>query len=505
MAELVDALVSDASGEIRGSSSLLGHTNLITTSLQRCFYLKRNIIKHVGKIHLSDHFTYKKILKFTIAPILMMFITSIYWVVDGFFLSNYASSSAFAGVNLIFPVIMIVACVGFMFGSGGAALVSKYLGEKNTDKANKTFSAITYVTIGVGLVLTFIFFFLVRPIAQGFAGINSIKTTKEMIDNAEIYGRIMIGGVTLFVMQGYFHCFFSVNETSSLGFIFSLASGLINMLLDLILVGVFKYGAIGAASASLCGMFISTIGPILYFSLRKKNLIRLGIPQFVFKDIVKTITNGSSEFVGNVSSSVISIVFNIQLLRYIGEDGVSAYGIIGYVCFIFFAVFMGYTVGISPVIAYNFGAKNKKELSNVIKKSFNIVAVVGLAMSVTALGLSRPLSMIFANDYPDLLELSTRAMMIYSVCYFIAGFSMFGSGLFTALNNGLLSALISVCRTLVFQIVAVFTLPLLMGVDGIWASIVVAELLASVMTLLIVFHRQDKYGYEIIPKKEKLF
>ncbi len=452
------------------------------------------------KIHLSDHFTYKKILRFTISPILMMFVTSIYWIVDGYFLSNYASSSAFAGVNLIFPVIMIVACVGFMFGSGGAAIVSKYLGEKNVDKANKTFSMITYVTIGIGVILSIVFFFLVRPIAQGFAGINSVKTTKAMIDNAEIYGRIMIGGVTLFMMQGYFHCFFSVNETSSLGFIFSLASGLLNMLLDLVLVGLCGYGAAGAASASLAGMFVSTVGPILYFALRKKNLIRLGKPVFVFKDILKSITNGSSEFVGNVSSSVISIVFNIQLLRYIGEDGVSAYGIIGYVCFIFFAVFMGYTVGISPVIAFNFGAKNKSELSNVVKRSFDIVAVSGLAMSLVALALSRPLSMIFANDYPDLLELSTRAMMIYSVCYFFAGFSMFGSGLFTALNNGAISAFISVCRTLVFQIISVFTLPLLMGVDGIWLSIVVAEFLSCVMTLAIVFNRQDKYGYSLVPK-----
>lgn len=451
------------------------------------------------KIHLSDHFTRKKILRFTIAPILMMLITSIYWIVDGYFLSNYASSSAFAGVNLIFPVIMIVACIGFMFGSGGAALVSKYLGEKNVDRANKVFSGITYFTIAVGIVLSVIFFFLVRPIAQGFAGINSIKTTKEMIDNAELYGRIMIGGVVLFMMQGYFHCFFSVNETSFLGFIFSLSSGLINMFLDYLLVGVLKWGAAGAASASLCGMFISTVGPMLYFRLRKNNLIRLGKPLFDFKDILKSITNGSSEFVGNVSSSIISIVFNIQLLRYIGEDGVSAYGIIGYVCFIFFSIFMGYSVGISPVIAYNFGAKNKKELSNVIKRSLDVVTVSGLVMSGIALALSRPLSMIFANNYPDLLELSTRAMMIYSVCYFFAGISMFGSAMFTALNNGFISAFISICRTLVFQITAVFVLPLFIGIDGIWLSIVVAEILAADLTLIIVFGKQKKYGYSLAP------
>ena len=430
----------------------------------------------------------------------MMFITSIYWIVDGFFLSNYASSSAFAGVNLIFPIIMIVACVGFMFGSGGAALVSKYLGEKKIEKANKTFSLITYVTFISGIVLGIVFFFTIRPIAQGFAGINSAKTTVEMIDNAELYGRIMMGGVVLFMMQGYFHCFFSVNETSHLGFIFSLASGLMNMFLDYLLVGLLDKGAAGAAFASLTGMFISTAGPFLYFRLRKNNLIRLGKPEFDMKDIMKSVTNGSSEFVGNVSSSIISILFNIQLLKYIGEIGVSAYGIIGYVCFIFFSIFSGFTMGICPVISYNFGAQNKAELSNVIKRSFDIVSVSGIIMTSLSLALSRPLSMIFANNYPELLDLSTRAMMIYSVCYFIAGFSMFGSGLFTALNNGLISAFISICRTLVFQVSAVFTLPLFMGVDGIWLSIVVAELLAAIMTLNIVFAKQKTYGYSLTPK-----
>ncbi len=451
------------------------------------------------QIHLSDHFTFKKILRFTISPILMMFFTSIYWIVDGYFLSNYASSSAFAGVNLIFPVIMIVACVGFMFGSGGAALVSKYLGEQDKEKANKTFSMLTYFTFIVGIVLSIVFFFLVRPIAQGFAAINSIETTQEMIDVAEIYGRIMIGGVSLFVMQGYFHCFFSVNETSHLGFFFSLGSGIINMILDFLLVGVFKLGAVGAATASLCGMAFSTFGPLLYFFIKKDNLIRLGKGVFNFRDIGKSVINGSSEFVGNVSSSVISIVFNIQLLKYIGEDGVSAYGVIGYVCFIFFAVFMGYSVGIAPVIGYNYGAKNKEEMSSVIQKSFIIVGISGLIMSLISLALAEPLAFIFANDYPELLTLSTRAMQIYSATYFLAGFSMFGSGLFTALNNGLISALISFCRTLVFQLASVFVLPLIMGVDGIWVSIIVAEFLASAMTIIIVIIKRKKYDYALKP------
>ena len=431
----------------------------------------------------------------------MMFFTSIYWIVDGFFISNYISTSAFAGVNLIFPIIMIVACLGFMFGAGGAALVSKRLGEGDNDRANRTFSLITYTTFVIGLLASIIFFFLVRPIAKGFASINSIETTEEMIDSATLYGRIMIAGVSIYVMQAYFHSFFSVNEKSMVGFLFTLISGLTNMFLDFLLIGVFKLGVIGAASASLTGMFVGAVGPFLYFRFSRNNLIKLGKTSFNFKDIAKSALNGSSEFVANVSASIVTIVYNIQLLKYIGEDGVSAYGVIGYVCFIFFAIFIGYSMGIAPVIGYNFGAKNKEELTNVLKKSLIIVGVAGIIMTALAMSLSSPISYIFTNSSESLHQLSTHAMLIFSICYLITGFSMFGSAFFTALNNGLLSALISICRTLVFQLASVFILPLIFGVDGIWASIIVAEFLSMVMTIVLMIFNQKKYGYRMFVKK----
>ena len=455
----------------------------------------------VEAIHLSDHFTFKKIFKFTLAPILMMIFTSLYWIVDGFFISNYVGTSAFAGVNLIFPVVMAVACLGFMFGSGGAALVSKKLGEQNKEGANRTFSLITYTAFAVGIVASIVFFFLVKPIARGFAAINSINTTEEMIDNAATYGRIMIGGVAIYVMQLYFHPFFSVNEKSLYGFLFTLASGILNMFLDAILIGKFKLGVVGAAVASLSGMTLGSLGPFLYFTFSRKNLIKLGKTSFNFQDIWKSVTNGCSEFFSNVSSSIVTIVYNIQLLKYIGEDGVSAYGVIGYVCFVFFAIFIGYSVGIAPVIGYNLGAQNKEELTNVLRKSFIIVFGVGIVMAVLSISFSSPIAYIFTNSSEELHKLSTRAMMIYSACYLFTGFSMFGSSFFTALNNGIISAIISVCRTLVFQMAAVFILPLLWDVDGIWASIVVAELLSALMTIVLIIVFEKKYGYKLIPNK----
>ena len=445
-------------------------------------------------IHLSDHFTYKKIFKFTISPILMMLITSIYWIVDGFFISNFAGSSEFAGVNLIFPIVMIVACVGFMFGSGGAALVSKKLGELDNEGANKTFSLITYTTLTVGIILTFVFVFSVRPIAQLFALINSVETTEAMINSATTYGQIMIGGVSLYIMQVYFHPFFSVNEKSYVGFLFTLVSGLTNMALDALLIP--KFGVVGAASASLSGMVISAVGPFIYFRFNKKNLIRLGMPKWNIKDITKSITNGSSEFVSNISGSVVTTVTNIQLLKYAGENGVSAYGVIAYVCFVFFSLFIGYSSGIAPVIAYNYGSKNSNELSNVLRKSMIIISITGVLMTVLSASLARPLSAIFVSNYPDLLELTTQAMRIYSLCYLFVGFSIFGSAFFTALNNGIISAIISFCRTLVFQISFVFLLPLAFGVDGIWISIIAAEFLAIVMVFIFIFAKRKKYGYQ---------
>ena len=457
----------------------------------------------VEVIHLSDHFTFKKIFKFTLAPILMMIFTSIYWIVDGFFISNYVGTSAFAGVNLIFPVIMVVACLGFMFGSGGAALVSKRLGEGDVEKANKTFSLITYAAFAIGLASSIIFFFLVRPIAQGFAKINSVNTTEEMINDATIYGRIMIAGVSIYVMQTYFHPYFSVNEKSMHGFLFTLASGVLNMFLDFLLIGIFKLGVVGAAIASLSGMTLGAIGPFLYFKFSRKNLIKLGKTAFNFRDIWQSITNGCSEFVSNVSGSIITIIFNIQLLKYIGEDGVSAYGVIGYVCFVFFAIFIGYSVGIAPVIGYNLGAKNTEELTNVLRKSFVIVFGVGLVMAGLAIALASPIAYIFTNSSESLHKLSTRAMMIFSTCYLFTGYSMFGSSFFTALNNGIISAIISVCRTLVFQLAAVFVLPLIMGVDGIWVSIIIAEFLAALMTIILITAFEKRYGYKLIPNKNK--
>lgn len=450
------------------------------------------------RIHLSDHFTFKKLIRFTLPMILMMFFTSIYWIVDGFFIANFAGQNEFAGVNLIFPVIMLVACVGFIFGSGGGALISKKLGEGKQDEANKTFSLITYVTFGVGISVSIIFFFLVPEITEGFAKINSVETTPEMIEAATTYGRIMIVGVSLFIMQSYFHSIFAVNETNLHGFFFTLAGGLTNMLMDYLLIGVFKLNVTGAAFASLSGMLIASVGPVIYFIFHKNNLIYLGKSKWSWSDIVKTLTNGSSEFVANVSGNVVTLVLNIQLLKYIGQNGVVAYGIISYVSFLFFSIFIGYSVSITSTIGYNYGAQNKEELTNILNRSFVLLEIIGAAMFIFSIALAGPFAHLFTDGDPEMIALAKRAMRLYSICYLFTGFSMFGSSFFTGLNNGLVSALISFCRTLVFELGFVFLLPLLFKTDGIWLSIVVAEIFSMIMTISFMFALRKKYGYKIL-------
>ena len=457
------------------------------------------------RVHLSDHFTFGKLIRFTLPMILMMVFSSIYWIVDGTFIANFAGENEFAGVNLIFPVIMLVSCIGFIFGSGGGALISKKLGEGKNDEANKTFSLVTYTVIGVGIFFSIVFFFLVPKITEYFARINSTKTTPEMIEAATTYGQIMIAGVVLFILQVYFHSIFAVNETNIHGFYFTLAGGLTNMLMDYLLIGVFKLSVTGAAFASLSGMLISSIGPIFYFIFHKGNLIYLGKARKSWADIGKTLTNGSSEFVSNVSGNIVTIVLNLQLLKYIGQNGVVAYGIISYVSFLFFAIFIGYSVSITSTIGYNFGAKNKEELTNILNRSFVLLEIIGTAMFIFSIGLSGPFAHLFTNGDPEMIALAKRAIRLYSICYLFTGFSMFGSSFFTGLNNGLISALISFCRTLVFELGMVLLLPVLFGVDGIWLSIVVAEILSMIMTVSFMFGLRKKYGYKILRFPAKHF
>lgn len=440
-------------------------------------------------IKLSDHFTYKKLLRFTLPSIVMMIFSSVYGVVDGFFVSNFAGKTPFAAVNFIMPLLMILGCVGFMFGTGGSALVAKTMGEGDREKANRQFSLIVYASIVTAVIIAVLGIIFLRPIAS-FMGAEG-----QMLDDCVTYGRIILIALPAFVLQMEFQSFFIAAEKPTLGLIVTVAAGVTNMVLDFLLVGVFPLGLVGAATATGTSQAVGGIIPLVYFACPNSGLLRLSRTSFDGHALIKTCINGSSELMSNISMSTVSILYNAKLLELEGENGVAAYGVLMYVGFIFFAAFIGYTIGIAPIVSYNYGASNHTEMKGLFKRSMVIIGIFSVSVFILSESLARPLSLFFVGYDAELLALSCRAFAIYSFSFLFAGYAIFCSGFFTALNDGLTSAIISFLRTLVFQIIAVLLLSYFMGTNGIWLSLVVAEVMAMAVGATFIFIHRKKYKY----------
>ena len=441
------------------------------------------------KIHLYDHFTYKKLFRFTLPSIAMMVFISIYGIVDGFFVSNYVGKVPFAALNYIYPFLMILGSVGFMLGTGGSALIAKTIGEGDRERANKTFSMIIFATLILGFGFTALGEIFLEEISL------LLGASGEMLEGCIEYGRVFLISMPALMLQFVFQSLCVTAEKPKLGLWSTVAAGVANMLFDWLFVAVLPWGLSGAALATGISQFIGALIPLCYFAFPNPSLLRIVKPKFDRRSFVKICTNGSSELMTNISSSVVCILYNYRLYDMAGEDGVAAYCVIMYVAFIFISTYVGYSVGCAPIISYNFGAKNKAELKSVLKKSIAVIGVCSGAMLVFSLVLAKPLSIMFVGYDKALLELTARAFRIYSFSFLFSGIAIFGSSFFTALNNGLVSAAISFLRTLVFQIAAVLLLPLIWEVDGIWASVVAAELLAAVTTAFFMIRYRKRYGY----------
>lgn len=441
------------------------------------------------RIQLSEHFTYGKLLKFTLPSIVMMVFTSIYGVVDGIFVSNFAGKIPFAAINLIMPYIMIFGGVGFMVGTGGTALISKTLGMGDRKKANEIFSMLTAICIVSGVVSTGISLAFLRPAAA------ALGAKGEILKNCVIYGNIVLPSSTAYILQFAYQSFCVTAEKANLSLIMTVASGVCNIILDALFVAGFGWGLEGAAAATAAAQILGAVIPLVYFARPNKSLLRLGRFHFEAKALLQAVTNGSSELMSNLSMSLVGMLYNLQLLKYAGENGIAAYGIIMYVNLFFLSVFIGFSIGSAPLIGYNHGADNQKELKNLFRKAMVILGAASMLMTGSAVLLARPLSAVFAGYDPVLMEMTTRGFRIYSISFLLCGFNIFGSSLFTALNNGLISAVISFVRTLVCQIAAVLLLPLILDLDGIWLSIVVAELAALSLTVVCFFKFRKRYHY----------
>ena len=440
-------------------------------------------------ISLSEHFDYGKLLRFTMPSIVMMIFTSIYSVVDGIFVSNFAGKTPFAAINLIMPYIMVLGTVGFMMGTGGTALISKTLGMGDKKKVNEIFSLLTYVCIGSGVVISVIALALLRPVAM------RLGAEGEILEDCVLYGKIVLPAATAYILQFAFQSFCVTAEKPNLSLTMTVVSGVCNIVLDALFVAVLRWGLAGAAAATAIAQIVGAVIPIVYFARPNESLLRLGKCRFDGKALLRTCTNGASELMSNLSMSLVGMLYNLQLLKYAGEDGIAAYGVIMYVNLFFLTVFIGFSIGTAPLIGFNHGAQNHSELKSLFKKSVIVIAATSVLMAVSGILLARPLASVFVSYDQTLMEMTIRGFTIYSLSFLLCGFNIFGSSLFTALNNGLISAVISFVRTLICQIAAVMILPLFFHLDGIWASVVAAELAALLLTAFCCVKYRKRYHY----------
>lgn len=441
------------------------------------------------KVNLSDHFTYRKLLNFVLPSIVMMVFTSIYGVVDGLFVSNYAGKTAFAAINLVMPFIMVLGGMGFMIGTGGTALVAKVLGEEEKKEANRYFSMMVLVTLLLGVALSVVGVIFMRPVSR------LLGATEAMMDDCVLYGRIVIAFTFTFMLQNVFQSFLIVAEKPKLGLAVTVAAGVTNMVLDALFVGGFGWGIAGAAVATGLSQCVGGILPLIYFLRPNNSLLRLRKTRLELRPILKACGNGSSELMSNISSSFVSMLYNFQLLRFAGEDGVSAYGVLMYVQFIFVAIYVGYAVGSAPIVGFHYGAKNHNELKNLLRKSTLLMASSGVVLTILAMALAGPLAKIFVGYDQGLYDLTRHAFRVFAYSFLLAGFNIFASSFFTALNNGVVSAAISFLRTLIFQTASVLLLPLVLGVDGVWWAIFAAEVFASLISVAFLFAKRERYHY----------
>lgn len=440
-------------------------------------------------IQLSDHFGYGRLIRFTIPSILMMIFTSIYGVVDGFFVSNFVGKTPFAAVNFIMPFLMVVGAMGFMFGTGGSALIARTMGEGGREKAQEIFSLLICAVVVSGVVIAVISIVFLRRIAM-FLGAEG-----EMLEDCVRYGRIILVALPFLMMQYAFSSLSVTAEKPKLGLIVTIMSGVLNITGDALFMGVFRWGIAGAAMASAMGQIVGGLVPLIYFLRKNSSSLQIRKPKWDGKALLRACTNGVSELMSNISMSIVGMLYNAQLMRYAGEDGVAAYGTIMYVDFIFLAIFIGYATGVAPVVSYHYGAGNKKELNNLLKRSGVLIAIASLAMLLSSELMAAPLAGIFVGYDAELLSMTVHAYSIYAISFLFCGFSIFGSAFFTALGDGFTSAVIAFLRTLVFESASVLILPMIFGLNGIWSAIIVAECMSVIVSVSFLVAKRKRYQY----------
>lgn len=442
------------------------------------------------EIKLSDRFTYPKLLRFTIPTMLMILCTSSYGIVDGVFISNFAGVTDFSAVNLMFPFIYGAATLGYMFGSGGNAVIAKLLGEKDDCGANRAFSMIVLSGLFLGVITAAVMYVLTPSFAR------SVGAAGALYESAVKYAKICFLFTPPFILQTMFLSFFIAAGKPKLSLYVNIVSGVINIFFDWLFIAEFNLGVEGAASATGLGQLSGAVIPLIYFIRKNSSLLKLTAKfKFNGKILGLTCANGSSEMVTNLSMSIVNTLYNAALIETAGEPGPAAYGVVLYLNFLFAAIFLGYSQGSAPIVSYDYGARNVSELQNITKKSLTLMLSLGVFCTAFAYFVSPPFARVFCAGNPELYELAVHGSQIFAFSYLLSGFNIWASAFFTALSNGLISALLSFLRLFVFQIGCILILPRIFGLSGIWASIAVAEVLAAVPAAVCLFACRNKYGY----------
>ena len=444
-------------------------------------------------VSLSGHYGYRRLLWASAPSVAMMLVSSVYGIVDGLFVSNFAGKSGFAAVNLMYPPMMILGALGLMVGSGGAALVGKIQGEGYPQKADRVFTMLLRFLASVGVAVG-VLFAVFCPLIARWLGAD-----EGMMDECVVYGRISMVGMPFFMLQQAMQSFYMAAERPQLGTWVSVACGIVNVALDALFVWILGWGVAGAAWATVLAQVVGGGFPMIYFGSKRLNRGSLHLrrnSKTIWPYVGKACTNGLSEYVSGISLSIVSMCYNLQLMHHIGEDGVAAYGVVMYLTFVIAAFFIGYNITLTPIIGYHYGARDVDEQRSLLRKSLVIIGVTGLLLTAVAELLSGPAARFFVGYDEGLLALTTKAIRIYMLCFLICGWSMFASALFTGLQNGVVSAVAAFMRSLVFEMAAVWLLPVFFGIDGIWWAVNVSEVLTLLFCMVLVW----RYAPHLVTK-----
>ena len=438
---------------------------------------------------LDKDIDFKFLIKFSLPSIIMMVFLSVYTIVDGVFISKLVGTDALSAVNIVYPVIALLMAISTMIGTGGNAIVSRKLGEGKTEEARKDFSTLVYTVIFLGVTLSILSYLFLKPIII-FLGANA-----AIYEYCDIYAKIMLIFTPALLLAMMFKILLVTAGQGHLGLILTVLGGVVNMILDYVFISTFNMGIAGAALATGIGYCITGLCGLVYFIFARKNVLHLVKPHFHADLLKETCINGSSEMVSTLSGSIITLVFNNILMRMAGVDGVAAITVILYLQMLLAAVYMGYAMGISPLLGYNYGKKDEMNLKSIFKISIITISIISGAVLMFGVFKAGSLAALFTHRGTNVYILAESGLRLFSVSFLFSGINIFASSMFTALSNGKVSAIISFVRTLAFQLICLYTLPTFLGINGVWLAIPVAELLSLVVSIYFIRKYRNEYKY----------